>query len=270
MFARQPLHRVADLEALGPELDGGGATARRARARSPGSMLDGVPQKAIFASAQVARLDKPVTMLSILPVQSELGALEVAAQADLVRVLTHEIMNSLTPVTSLARSGAEMVAAAEKERRQISPRRGSRPRPSPGAPRASCASSKAIASSRRRRKSIAARSRPGPGRKRSCAWRSPNAEGREIDARLEVEPKTLNLDGRSGAARPGGAQPAAQCDARDGRDRRRRSSRLAPPRAQRPVPDRGARQRAGHPGGPPRETSSCPSTRPTRAAAASA
>ncbi len=52
-------------------------------------------------------------MLSILPVQTQLGAFEVAAQADLVRVLTHEIMNSLTPVTSLARSGAEMVAAAE-------------------------------------------------------------------------------------------------------------------------------------------------------------
>ena len=30
-----------------------------------------------------------------------------------MRVLTHEIMNSLTPVTSLARTGAEMVAAAE-------------------------------------------------------------------------------------------------------------------------------------------------------------
>ena len=77
-------------------------------------MLDGVPHKAIFASAQVARLDRPVTVLSILPVQSELGALEVAAQADLVRVLTHEIMNSLTPVTSLARSSADMVAAAEE------------------------------------------------------------------------------------------------------------------------------------------------------------
>ena len=59
-----------------------------------------------------ARLDQPVTVLSILPVQSALGALEVAAQADLVRVLTHEIMNSLTPVTSLARTGAELVAAA--------------------------------------------------------------------------------------------------------------------------------------------------------------
>jgi signal transduction histidine kinase len=77
-------------------------------------MLDGVPQKVIFASAHLARLDRPMTVLSILPIQTELGALEVAAQADLVRVLTHEIMNSLTPVTSLARSSASMVAAAEK------------------------------------------------------------------------------------------------------------------------------------------------------------
>jgi nitrogen fixation/metabolism regulation signal transduction histidine kinase len=111
LFARHPVHRVADLEALGAEL----AAAVRL---PPGTrkitrlMFDGVPQRAVFASAQVARLNQPVTMLSILPVQSELGVLEVAAQADLVRVLTHEIMNSLTPVTSLARSGADMVAAA--------------------------------------------------------------------------------------------------------------------------------------------------------------
>jgi nitrogen fixation/metabolism regulation signal transduction histidine kinase len=113
LFLSQPLLAIDDFDRLGPEL----AAAVRL---PPGTrkitrlMLDGVPHKAIFASAQVARLDKPVTVLSILPVQSELGALEVAAQADLVRVLTHEIMNSLTPVTSLARSGAEMVAAAEE------------------------------------------------------------------------------------------------------------------------------------------------------------
>jgi two-component system nitrogen regulation sensor histidine kinase NtrY len=111
LFSRIHLTRVADLDQLGPEL----ASVVQL---PPGSrkitrlILDGVPQKAIFASAQVARLDRPVTVLSILPVQSELGALEVAAQADLVRVLTHEIMNSLTPVTSLARSGADLVAAA--------------------------------------------------------------------------------------------------------------------------------------------------------------
>jgi two-component system, NtrC family, nitrogen regulation sensor histidine kinase NtrY len=118
LFARHPLNRMKDLEGLGPELEA-------AIHLPPGTrkitrlILEGVPQKAIFASAQVARLDQPVTVLSILPVQSELGALEVAAQADLVRVLTHEIMNSLTPVTSLARTGAELVATAAKRDDQL-------------------------------------------------------------------------------------------------------------------------------------------------------
>jgi signal transduction histidine kinase len=114
LFARTPVNRLADFDQLGAEL----AAAVRL---PPGTRkitriaLEGVPQRAVFASAQVARLDQPVTVISILPVQSELGMLEVAAQADLVRVLTHEIMNSLTPVTSLARSGADMVAKAEKK-----------------------------------------------------------------------------------------------------------------------------------------------------------
>jgi two-component system nitrogen regulation sensor histidine kinase NtrY len=113
LFARQPLTRVEDLQTLGPELAAALELPAGTR-KITRLILDGVPQKAIFASAQVARLDQPVTVLSILPVQSELGALEVAAQADLVRVLTHEIMNSLTPVTSLARTSAELVASAAK------------------------------------------------------------------------------------------------------------------------------------------------------------
>jgi len=119
LFARHSLNRIDDLEALGPEL----AAAVRlpvGTRKITRLILDGVPQKAIFASAQVARLDQPVSVLSILPVQSELGALEVAAQADLVRVLTHEIMNSLTPVTSLARTGAELVATAAKRDSNLS------------------------------------------------------------------------------------------------------------------------------------------------------
>ncbi len=113
LFARYPLNRIDDLDALGPELVAAIRLPAGTR-KITRLILDGVPQKAIFASAQVARLDQPVSVISILPVQSELGALEVAAQADLVRVLTHEIMNSLTPVTSLARTGAELVASAAK------------------------------------------------------------------------------------------------------------------------------------------------------------
>jgi nitrogen fixation/metabolism regulation signal transduction histidine kinase len=111
LFARNHLARVEDLHALGPEF---AATI----SLPPGTrkitrlLIDGIPHRAIFASAHVARLDGKITVISVLPIQSELGALEVAAQTDLVRVLTHEIMNSLTPVTSLARSSAEMVASA--------------------------------------------------------------------------------------------------------------------------------------------------------------
>jgi len=114
LFARQPLTRREDLSALGAELSAAADLPPGTR-KITRLMIDGIPHRAIFASAQVARLDGGVTILSILPVQSELGALEVAAQADLVRVLTHEIMNSLTPVTSLARTSAEMVASAEKQ-----------------------------------------------------------------------------------------------------------------------------------------------------------
>jgi two-component system nitrogen regulation sensor histidine kinase NtrY len=114
LFARQPLTRREDLVALGAEMAAAADLPPGTR-KITRLMIDGIPHRAIFASAQVARLDGGVTILSVLPVQSELGALEVAAQADLVRVLTHEIMNSLTPVTSLARTSAEMVASAEEQ-----------------------------------------------------------------------------------------------------------------------------------------------------------
>lgn len=114
LLGRHALARREDLAALGPELAAAAELPPGTR-KVTRMLIDGVPHRAIFASAHVARLDRGVTILSILPVQSELGALEVAAQADLVRVLTHEIMNSLTPVTSLARSSAEMVALAEQQ-----------------------------------------------------------------------------------------------------------------------------------------------------------
>ena len=112
LMARLHIARAEDLRELGPELAAAAQLPPGTR-KITRLMIEGVPHRAIFASAHVARLEGGVTVLSILPVQSELGALEIAAQADLVRVLTHEIMNSLTPVTSLARSAAEMVAAAE-------------------------------------------------------------------------------------------------------------------------------------------------------------
>jgi signal transduction histidine kinase len=156
-------------------------------------VIDGVPQRAIFASAQVARLDEPVTILSILPVQSELGALEVAAQADLVRVLTHEIMNSLTPVTSLARSGAEMVAAAERDGTDLSQARVATEtvaRRAEGILRFVESYREFAQAPDVHRRSFKAK----PWGEEIVRLALTNAGGREIEAQLETKPETLNLN----------------------------------------------------------------------------
>ena len=192
LFARQRLHRLEDIDALGPELS---AAVRL----PPGSrkitrlILDGVPQKAIFASAQVARLDRPVTVISILPVQSELGALEVAAQADLVRVLTHEIMNSLTPVTSLARTGAELVATAAKG----DPSLGDAKAATETVARRAEGILRFVESYREFAQAPEVHRRQfkaAPWAEEIMRLALANAAEREIDARIEVEPKTMSLN----------------------------------------------------------------------------
>ncbi|QAY76827.1 PAS domain-containing sensor histidine kinase [Sphingosinicella sp. BN140058] len=76
-------------------------------------MLDAVPQSAMVSAALVHRLGGTVRVVAVQPIQGELNAVEIAAQSDLVRVLTHEIMNSMTPVTSLARSAADLMAEVD-------------------------------------------------------------------------------------------------------------------------------------------------------------
>jgi nitrogen fixation/metabolism regulation signal transduction histidine kinase len=192
LFARMPMHRLEDLDALGPEL----ATAVRL---PPGTrkitrlILDGVPQKAIFASAQVARLDQPIAVLSILPVQSELGALEVAAQADLVRVLTHEIMNSLTPVTSLARTGAELVASAAKGKADLADAKIATEtvaRRAEGILRFVESYREFAQAPDIHRRQFKAR----PWAEEIMRLALANAADRQIDARIEVEAGTMNLN----------------------------------------------------------------------------
>ena len=193
LFARQPLHRLSDLDALGPEL--------AAAARLPAGtrkitrlVLEGVPQKAVFASAQVARLDQPVTIMSILPVQSELGALEVAAQADLVRVLTHEIMNSLTPVTSLARTGADLVAAASKDDGSLEDARSA----TETVARRAEGILRFVESYREFAQAPEVHRRPfkaKPWAEEIMRLALASSAGREVDARIEISPKTLSIDG---------------------------------------------------------------------------
>ncbi|MGY4398232.1 two-component system nitrogen regulation sensor histidine kinase NtrY [Sphingomonas sp. UYAg733] len=93
-----------------------GATfaARLARTGNAGQellilRLTAGPQRAIVRTGALDRLGLQVRAVTVEPVQGTLDAVEMAAQTDLVRVLTHEILNSLTPVTSLAGTAAAVL-----------------------------------------------------------------------------------------------------------------------------------------------------------------
>lgn len=75
--------------------------------------LNGMPQNVLLRSARLDRLGRQTRVVTVQPVQGMLNTVEAAVQTDLVRVLTHEILNSLTPVTSLAQTTAELLQDPE-------------------------------------------------------------------------------------------------------------------------------------------------------------
>jgi signal transduction histidine kinase len=121
-----------------------------------------------------------------------LGALEVAAQADLVRVLTHEIMNSLTPVTSLARTGAELVANAKDKADLAEAKTATETvaRRSEGILRFVESYREFAQAPEVHRRQFKAR----PWGEELLQLAFSNAHDREIKARLEVEPNTFSLN----------------------------------------------------------------------------
>lgn len=76
--------------------------------------LGGPPQRvAVDVTLLEGPGQPPRRILAVKVIQAELDGAELAAQVDLVRVLSHEILNSLTPVTSLAEIAASAVAEVE-------------------------------------------------------------------------------------------------------------------------------------------------------------
>src|SRR3990170_6100438 len=112
-FVDQPGIRVADFAAYGAEFVAALGLPPSGR-RLTQVIKDGVAQRVMIETARIERLGSNLRIVSVLPGQNVLRPAEMAAQSGLVRVLTHEIMNSLTPVTSLVRSAADILAAAEQ------------------------------------------------------------------------------------------------------------------------------------------------------------
>src|SRR5688572_24330556 len=96
-------------DAFAKALEGGAV----GRPRLVPLVSEGVPQTMLVSAAIVHRLGGLVRVVAVQPIQGELNAIEIAAQSDLIRVLTHEIMNSMTPVTSLAHTAVDLMRGVD-------------------------------------------------------------------------------------------------------------------------------------------------------------
>ncbi len=102
LLAREAAARFTDIRVLGPD------AVARVMALAPGGreilrLADG---RRVLASVAGFALPGGQTrrLVSLQSVSGELAAVEVGAWQDLVRILAHEMMNSLTPIVSLAES----------------------------------------------------------------------------------------------------------------------------------------------------------------------
>lgn len=67
-------------------------------------------ERALVAANDISLHGEQQTMVALMPVESELQLEAQNAWLKLIHVLTHEIMNSLTPVSSLSRTAQELLA----------------------------------------------------------------------------------------------------------------------------------------------------------------
>ncbi|MEO0425339.1 MAG: ATP-binding protein [Pseudomonadota bacterium] len=117
-FMNQPARRLTgitaladlnELSTLDPDL------AERMQAIEPGDQrllqtrLRGIPAELRVSVAQIRSEERTERIYSLENLSGELTERESTAWRNLIRVLTHEIMNTLTPVTSLANTCDEML-----------------------------------------------------------------------------------------------------------------------------------------------------------------
>jgi two-component system nitrogen regulation sensor histidine kinase NtrY len=107
LFERVEMTRRAHLVGLAPEL--AEALAAPAGRHVLKLALPRGPERCLVSISHTVSTSRSAAILSLQNIQDELEASEIRAWEDLVRVLAHEIMNSLTPVASLAETAALMI-----------------------------------------------------------------------------------------------------------------------------------------------------------------
>ena len=110
-LAGRPVRQLADMAALDAET-AGRILALPAGARRILALVDGRLALAWVVEFAIPG-EPPQKLVSLQAVAGELDAVQLRAWQDMIRVLSHEIMNSLTPIASLSESAAALMREGE-------------------------------------------------------------------------------------------------------------------------------------------------------------
>ncbi len=109
LFGSNHVTKLADLGQFGEEFSDHIQATRAGERRLVNFEVDGMEQQLTILSTQIITAGKQEKLLSMQDIQSELDVVQLQAWQDLVRVLTHEIMNSITPVASLSKTAVDLL-----------------------------------------------------------------------------------------------------------------------------------------------------------------
>jgi nitrogen fixation/metabolism regulation signal transduction histidine kinase len=121
LFGAAHVTRVNDLRAFGASFASAVDEAIPGDRELVRFSVEGVEYHLTLATTEIIIEGERERLISLQDIQSELDATQAEAWQDLVRVLTHEIMNSITPVTSLARTASDLIDDLVRETDPESP-----------------------------------------------------------------------------------------------------------------------------------------------------
>jgi len=113
LFGSNSVHFLADLHQFGDDFAKHLETVKAGERRLITFEVDGMEQQLTISATQIIISGKQEKLISMQNIQNELDGAQLQAWQDLVRVLTHEIMNSITPVASLAKTAVDLLADVE-------------------------------------------------------------------------------------------------------------------------------------------------------------
>jgi len=109
LFGAEHVTQLRDLRKFGFKFAESVATAVPGVRQLVTFSVEGIEYHLTLAATEIIIAGESERLISLQDIQSELDATQAQAWEDLVRVLTHEIMNSITPVTSLAKTSLGLV-----------------------------------------------------------------------------------------------------------------------------------------------------------------